>query len=44
MKMDENLYGTHGDGHKNTEYCIHCFKDGSFTLSSMEEHLNGGAD
>ena len=39
MEMDESLYGTHGDGHKNTEYCIHCFKDGFFTVSSMEEQI-----
>ena len=39
MEMDESLYGTHGDGHKNTEYCIHCFKDGLFTVSSMEEQI-----
>lgn len=37
MEMDENLYGTHGDGHKNSEYCIHCFKNGFFTASSIEE-------
>ena len=37
MEMDENLYGTHGDGHKNSEYCIHCFKKGFFTASSIEE-------
>ena len=39
MRMDESLYGTHGDGHKNSEYCIHCFKDGLFTASSMEEQI-----
>lgn len=39
MEMDESLYGTHGDGHKNSEYCIRCFKDGLFTVSSMEEQI-----
>ena len=39
MEMDESLYGTHGDGHRNAEYCIHCFKDGLFTVSSMEEQI-----
>lgn len=39
MEMDENLYGTHGDGHKNSEYCIYCFKDGLFSASSIEEQI-----
>ena len=39
MEMDESLYGTHGDDHKNSEYCICCFKDGFFTTSSMEEQI-----
>lgn len=39
MEMDESIYGTQGDGHKNSEYCIRCFKDGFFTTSSMEEQI-----
>lgn len=39
MEMDESVYGTHGDGHKNSEYCIRCFKDGFFTAFSMEEQI-----
>ena len=30
IKNDE-LMGTYPDGRKNTEYCIHCYRDGFFT-------------
>ena len=39
MEMDERLYGTHGDGHENSEYCVHCFKNGVFAASSMDEQI-----
>ena len=28
------LFGTHGDGHRNEDYCINCFKNGVFSCSS----------
>ncbi len=34
-----SMYGTHGDGHRNEDYCIHCYKDGFFTCHSIEEQL-----
>ena len=39
MEMDESLYGTHGDGHRNSEYCIYCYEDGIFKSSSMAEQI-----
>ena len=29
-----DLFGTHGDGHRNEDYCINCFKNGVFSCSS----------
>ncbi|ERI93267.1 hypothetical protein HMPREF1982_01691 [Clostridiales bacterium oral taxon 876 str. F0540] len=31
MPMNEEVLGTNSDGTKNTEYCIYCYKEGSFT-------------
>lgn len=28
------LFGTHGDGHRNEDYCIHCYENGVFTCDS----------
>ena len=28
------LFGTHGDGHRNEDYCINCFKNGVFSCGS----------
>jgi hypothetical protein len=30
MKTAEE-FGTNGDGSKNQDYCVYCFKDGNFT-------------
>lgn len=27
------LFGTHGDGHRNKDYCIHCYENGTFTCN-----------
>lgn len=27
------LFGTHGDGHRNEDYCIHCYENGVFTCN-----------
>lgn len=46
MPMTANEhFGTNKDGNRNEEYCVYCFKDGSFTdnmtLDEMiEESLN----
>ena len=38
MPLTEELLGTNGDGSKNEEYCIYCYKDGAFTSDlTMEE-------
>ena len=32
MTIDSpDLFGTHGDGHRNEDYCIHCYENGVFT-------------
>ena len=28
------LFGTHGDGHRNEDYCINCFENGVFSCGS----------
>lgn len=28
-----DLFGTHGDGHRNEDYCIRCYKNGVFTCT-----------
>ena len=37
-----DLFGTHGDGHRNEDYCIHCYKNGVFTCNQdgIEHHQN----
>lgn len=38
MPLTEELLGTNADGTKNEEYCIYCYKDGTFTGDfTMEE-------
>lgn len=27
---DDSLFGTNSDGTRNTDYCIYCYKDGTF--------------
>ncbi len=36
---DSSLYGTHGDGHPNHDFCIHCYKDGFFSTHSLDEQI-----
>ncbi len=38
---DESMLGTYPDGRKNTDYCIHCFRDGEFAHPgiTMEEQI-----
>ena len=31
MPLTDELLGTNADGSKNEEYCIYCYKDGTFT-------------
>ncbi|MCD7978463.1 MAG: zinc ribbon domain-containing protein [Tannerellaceae bacterium] len=39
LQKEEEL-GTNQNGSKNEEYCVYCFKDGSFTKDvSMEEMI-----
>ena len=43
-----DLFGTHGDGHRNEDYCIHCYRNGVFTgnplgspqLSNLKRWMN----
>ncbi len=36
----DDLLGTNQDGTKNQDYCVYCFKDGSFTADcTMEEMI-----
>ena len=39
---DKSMFGTNGDGTKNSDYCIYCYKDGKFTqdftMDEMIEH------
>lgn len=38
MPMQEDQYGTDGDGGKNDSYCCYCYKDGKFAQDcSLEE-------
>ena len=38
---EPNLLGTNQDQTKNEEYCIYCFKDGSFTQEmTMDEMIH----
>ena len=38
--VSQDLFGTHGDGHKNEDYCIHCYRNGVFTCTqdAMQHH------
>ena len=31
----QDLFGTHGDGHRNEDYCISCYRNGVFTGYSL---------
>lgn len=43
MAMDSpELHGTHGDGHRNGDYCIRCYRNGLFTCSSIDIAANEG--
>lgn len=35
----ENLFGTNQDGTKNSDYCVHCFKEGKFTTDETIEEM-----
>ena len=35
------LFVTHGDGHRNEDYCIHCHEDGAFTCDSQAVRIPG---
>ena len=38
--MKEALFGTDKDGNVNKDYCVYCYKDGSFTSEcTMEEMI-----
>ena len=38
MPLTDDVLGTNADGSKNEEYCIYCYKDGTFTGDfTMEE-------
>ena len=40
LGADESVYGTEKDGSLNRDYCIYCYKDGSFTGDmTMEEMI-----
>ncbi|HPF17078.1 MAG TPA: zinc ribbon domain-containing protein [Thermotogota bacterium] len=40
MPLKEELFGTEKDGSLNQEYCVYCYKDGSFTSEcTMEEMI-----
>lgn len=44
MPLTNEILGTNADGSKNEEYCLYCFKDGSFTgnftMEEMVEHCS----
>lgn len=36
----EELYGTNTDGSRNEDYCVYCYKNGSFTANcTMDEMI-----
>ena len=40
MPLSDEVLGTEANGAKNEEYCIYCYKDGSFTGDmTMEEMI-----
>lgn len=37
----ENVIGTEKGGNKNNDYCIYCYKDGTFTIDcTMQEMID----
>lgn len=41
MPLSDEMAGTNAGGTKNDEYCLYCFKDGSFTHDcTMEEMID----
>lgn len=41
MPMQEEQYGTNGDGSRNEAYCCYCFKEGEFAQKcTMEEMVD----
>lgn len=44
MPLTVNVYGTDSEGNKDEDYCIYCFRDGSFTknctMDEMIEHCS----
>lgn len=34
----QDLFGTHGDGHRNEDYCIHCYKNGTFIWNPASDY------
>jgi len=41
MPLSNEVFGTEKDGNKNQDYCVYCYKDGSFTSEcTMEEMIN----
>lgn len=42
---EERYFGTNSDGSKNEDYCIFCFKNGSFTYEiTKNEMVDKGID
>ena len=40
MPLKDELFGTEKDGSVNKDYCVYCYKDGSFTSEcTMEETI-----
>lgn len=38
--MDYSAFGTHGDGHPNSEYCIDCYRNGMFAYQTEEDQIS----
>lgn len=44
MPMQEDQYGTNGDGSRNEKYCCYCYKDGAFVQDcTLEEMIDSCA-
>lgn len=39
MPLNDDILGTNADGSKNEDYCIYCYKDGSFTGNFTMEQM-----
>lgn len=37
-----DFFGTHGDGHRNEDYSIHCYENGAFTCNQNAMQLRSG--